>query len=222
MNGPRVTRERDPKTGRLVERFRGGPKVKVEQVTPDRTDVHPELKGERRITETVPVREFVEALGRHGERAKVDGVTTASKWPRRSRLADAMAEADDLDAGGLAQAAALPRPMIEDLIKSAGVPASDAHREAIEAVLPNAFPERRVPASMAETISGASAATGDAGRAAEARRAERGRTNDQRLREAKQAAERQERGERRRLAELQGLPRITAAVARLQAKLTPP
>jgi hypothetical protein len=135
----RVRYERGP-DGRLVEVFGGGPKVKVEQVTHDRSDVHPELKGERLITETYSseeVQEWATGLGCEGER-KIDG-EVSGVFPRRSRLAAAMVEAD-LDAEALAAKAMLPASLIERLIDSGDVPGDDQRRQ-LEAVVPDPFPE---------------------------------------------------------------------------------
>lgn len=134
----RYRREAD---GRVVDEvFGGGPKVKVEQITPDRRDVHPELKGERLITETIPaadVQEWAESLGREGER-KIDG-EVSGVFPRRSRLAAAMVEAD-LDAEALAAKAMLPAALVEQLIESGEVPGDDQRRQ-LESIVPDPFPE---------------------------------------------------------------------------------
>lgn len=136
----RVRYERGP-DGRLLEVFGGGPKVKVEEVTPDRTDVHPELKGERRVTEIIPAAEVAdwgESLGREGERGKIDGEVSGA-FPRRSRLAAAMDEAD-LDADALAAKVMLPAALVERLIETGEVPGDDQRRQ-LEAVVPDPFPE---------------------------------------------------------------------------------
>lgn len=135
----RVRYERGP-DGRLVEVFGGGPKVKVEQITPDRSDVHPELKGERIVTEIYSgeeVQEWAAGLGREGER-KIDGAVSGV-FPRRSRLAAAMAEAD-LDAEALAAKVMLPAALVERLIETGEVPGDDQRRQ-LEAIVPDPFPE---------------------------------------------------------------------------------
>jgi hypothetical protein len=130
--------------GRRIERVEvGGPRVKVQQVAPDRRDVHPELRPEQIIHETYAadspeMREFREAQGREGERELIDGAVSG-QFPRKSRLSAAMVEAD-LDADALAAKAMLPAELIRDLIDNGEVPGPDQRRQ-LEACVPDPFPE---------------------------------------------------------------------------------
>jgi hypothetical protein len=211
---PKVRFER--RDGRLVEVVStGGPRVRVEELTKDHSDVHPELKGERILHETYPADEaWGDDLGHSNEIGKVDG-ELVGEFPRRSRLGDAMADAG-LDAEQVGQAAALPAAVVSRLVETGEVPGDDQRRQ-LEAVLTDPFPERREALSMAEQIGGTSTATNDA---AEAAAAERSKRRDQFARERTQALQRRRReAEQRRRNLDSGLSRVSARIDALWERL---
>lgn len=127
--------------GRRVEVVKvPGPRVSRKRIARG-SDLHPELRDEFEVTETydaAEVAEWADALGREGERGKIDGEVSGA-FPRRSRLAAAMIEAD-LDADALATKAMLPAELIRNLIDSGDVPGDDQRRQ-LEAVVTDPFPE---------------------------------------------------------------------------------
>jgi hypothetical protein len=137
---PRVTKERDPETGQLIERIHvPGPRVQKRVIA--KAGEHPEAKEQVEYIETYPaedVRDWGESLGHEGERGKIDGAVSGT-FPRKSRLSAAMEEAD-LDADALAAKAMLPAELIRNLIDSGEVPGDDQRRQ-LEAIVPDPFPE---------------------------------------------------------------------------------
>jgi hypothetical protein len=220
---PRITRERDPETGQIVERFRSrGPRVE-QRVIDQGSDAHPELRPQVETTETYSaeeISEWAEGLDGAGEAAKIDGVLVpdGGEFPRFSRLRERMAEAG-YDVEALAERAALPALLIARLVDSGEVPA-DSHRESIEAVIPDAFPERHEPLSMAEQIQGSSSAPTAAGTTAETERADRSRRLDARRQAVAEAAHQRRQARDRRKAELDtGLRKILPRLAALQRRV---
>ncbi len=220
---PRIIHERDA-DGRLIERVRGdGPRVKVKQISPDRSDTHRELKGEREIIETYDaeqVREWTEGLGREEERGKIDGtITYDANTPRRSNFAEALREAE-ITAADLGErcgvvGARLERHLIEETIPD------PADREAVEAVpgFEDAFPV--VVSTPAEQIGGQGAPTNtEAGAAAEAAAAERSKRRDRFAAERAEAIQRRQREVNIRRAELDsGLSKVKAKLDRIVERL---
>lgn len=141
---PRVTRERDPETGQLIERVSpGGPRVERRVLA--KAGDHPEEREQVEYVETydaAEVREWAETLGREGEREKIDGEVSGS-FPRKSRLDAAMVEAG-VGADELAARAMLPPELIRGLVDSGEVPGDDQRRQ-LEAIVPDAFPESGEP-----------------------------------------------------------------------------
>jgi hypothetical protein len=191
-------------------------------------DRHPETNREEAIvTETysaADVAEWADGLGRESERGLEDGAVSG-EFPRRSRLAAAMAEVDHTPAS-LAAEVLLPVALIERLIETGEVPGADLQRQ-LEAIVPDPFPEHGelIEPSPNEL-------SGDMAPASRHRdRSEpvptRGEQEDRAQRRARHAAEVAQERERRRAKAQQrraalkatDLPGISAKLRRLSERL---
>jgi hypothetical protein len=223
---PRVRFETLP-DGRRVERIEvGGPRVSKRVVTPA-DDRHPETNREETIvTETysaADVADWGDGLGREGERGLEDGAVSG-EFPRRSRLAAAMAEVDHTPTS-LAAEVLLPVALIELLIETGEVPGDDQRRQ-LEAIVPDPFPESgelieptpnelsgdTAPASRHRDRSEPTPTRGEA-EATSKRRAQLAR--EVRIERARREGE----PERRRRELDRGLARVLPAVRRLSERL---
>jgi hypothetical protein len=221
----RVRYERMP-DGSVREHYEAdGPKVKKKVLA--KAGPGPEEYEQAIVTETYDadsqlIRDWRESFGgrdqgkRDGE-ARPDG----GEWPRTSRLSASMADAG-LDADALAAKAALPVGLIERHADAGTMPEA-AHREAIEAVLDDPFPERRGPPPASELFGNQGGSPPSAAEPGAAQREARSKQRDahaaDRRKQRRDAVERRERADAARLAELRTLSGIAPKLRRLQEKL---